>query len=185
MKNTNNETNVSGMLGEEVSVRKVSGRVVVKNRKRKTPTVTPKLEMVQDRFQEASQYAKGELAKPESRQLYSAGITDKKRSAYAVAMSDYLVIPKVKSIDTGDYTGTIGDPIIIGAKDDFMVTKVKVLIMNSSGAVIEQGYAEGTPAVTGFWTYKTTVANLTLTGTIIRAIAYDRAGNKGVREVTL
>jgi hypothetical protein len=183
---SNNQTELSGMLGGIVSVRKVGGRVVVTNRpKRKLSNPTDKQVVFQEKFQEAAQYASRQIAVEKSRALYATGITIRKRNAYLVAVSDYLNAPSVRSIDTIDYHGTVGDPIAVMAKDDFMVTKVKIVITNASGAVIEQGDAGPDAMRTDQWGYKATVANPMLSGTKIQVIAYDRPGNVGTAEVVL
>ena len=174
------------MLGETVSVRKVGGRIVVKNRpKRKVGKPSEKAMGFQEKFQEAAQYASRQIAEAESRALYTTGITSRKRSAYIVAVSDFLNAPRVRSIDTIDYHGAIGDTIVVNAVDDFMVTKVKVVVINSAGAVIEQGEAGPDVMKANHWGYKATAVNPTLAGTKIRAIAYDRPGNTGIAEIVL
>jgi hypothetical protein len=186
MSTTNNQTELSGMLGGIVSVRKVGGRVVVTNRpKRKLSNPTDKQVAIQEKFQEAAQYASRQIAVEESRAMYAAGITTRKRNAYIVAVSDYLSAPKLRSIDTIDYHGAVGDPIVVLAKDDFMVTKVKIVITNAAGAIIEQGDAGPDAMKADHWGYKATAANPTLTGTKIQAIAYDRPGNVGTAELVL
>jgi hypothetical protein len=49
-----------------------------------------------------------------------------------VALTDFLSAPKVLSIETLDYHGALGDPILANAIDDFMLTKVKVVITNAA-----------------------------------------------------
>jgi hypothetical protein len=144
MSNTKNESDFSGMLGESVTVRKVRGKVVVKNRPKRrlgSPTPGSKLDEARARFLEATQYARQQISLAESKELYAKRVTHKKRSAFTVAMTDYLLAPKVHSIDTVDYHGAIGDTITVKATDDFMVTKVKVIITNATGAIIEEGEA--------------------------------------------
>jgi len=102
MNTTNNQTELSWMLGGIVSIRKVGGRVVVTNRpKRKLNKPTDKQEAFQEKFQDAVQYASRQIARADSKALYATGITTRKRSAYVVAVSDYLSAPNVRSIDPG------------------------------------------------------------------------------------
>jgi hypothetical protein len=117
--------------------------------------------------------------------LYTSGITGKKHSAYLVAMNDYLIAPTVESIDTRSYRGAKGDVIVVKAIDDFMVTKVKIVVTNAAGVVIEEGEAGPDVMRTNQWEYKATAANPTLAGTKIRAVAYDRPGNTGTAEIVL
>jgi len=73
----------------------------------------------------------------------------------------------------------------VKATDDFMVTKVKIVITNAAGAIIEQGEAAQDANKSDQWEYKATIANSPLAGTKILAVAYDRPGNKGTGEVVL
>src|SRR5882724_3918366 len=102
MSKTKNDSSFSGMLGESATVRKVRGKLVIKNRPNRQlgpPTATAKdtskLDAARARFLEASQYGLQQTSLPESRELYAKRITDKKRTAYMVAMVDYLLAPKV------------------------------------------------------------------------------------------
>ncbi|CAN5354193.1 hypothetical protein BH09BAC3_BH09BAC3_09230 [soil metagenome] len=186
MSTIKNETELGGMLGESVSVRKVNGRVVLKNRpQRKTDIRSDKQLKYKKKFLLASQYANRQLDLEEARALYAAAAIGPRQTAYTVAVRDFLVAPTVEAINTSEYHGQIGDQIVVTALDDFMVTKVKVTITSAAGNVIEEG--EAGPDAEGVfpWVYKATVANPTLTGTKILAVAYDRPGNKGSEEVVL
>lgn len=180
------QTELSGLLGENVSVRKVRGRVVVTNhRPRPNTEVSPARAAVLARFREAVQYAKQQVELPASEALYQKGVTTRLRSAYSVAMGDYLAAPKVHFIETMDYRGKVGDTIAVKATDDFMVTSVKVVITASDGTVIEEGNAGPDQLKVNIWSYQATVANPSLPGTTIKAVAFDRPGNKATLEVTL
>ncbi len=185
MSTTKSPTELSGLFGEELTVRKLKHRIVIKNRPRLKPgPPSEKQEAVVQRFLEGAQYAKRELANPESRAMYEAGITPQKSSAHMVAMTDYLTPPKVHEIDAENYLGSIGDTIMVRATDDFMVTGVKIAILNSEGTVLEKGEAEP-DALLNYWKYTAKVANPELTGTRIQVTAFDRPGHKGKKEVTL
>lgn len=173
-------TGVSGMLGDDVTVRKVHGKYRISNptKKRTNPEG-------RERFREAAQYARHQVSIPESNALYAAGVTENKPTALRVAMSDYLSAPKVKSIDTSGYRGKVGDTINVKAVDDFMVTRVNVVIKDASGAVIEEGEAGPDSMLVNQWRYNATKANSKLAGTTIQATAHDRPGNKTTGEVAL
>jgi hypothetical protein len=66
-------------------------------------------------------------------------------------------------------------------KDDFMVTKVKIVITNAAGALIEEGDAGPDALKINLWGYKATAANPVLTGTKIRTVAYGRATGERMR----
>ena len=171
------------MLGERVSVRKVGSRVVVVNRPvRKTSPLSEKQVLHQEKFRQAVHYANQQMDQEESRSMYDKVATEKK-SAFIVALSDYLNEPKIGAIDPSEYNGTPGSTILIKAVDDFMVTGVKVVITDSDGNVLEKGDASPTPTLY-MWNYTATVINPSVKGTIIKAVATDRPGNKGSLEVT-
>jgi len=77
-----NPTEISGMLGESVTMRKLNGRVVIKNRPRRKVVADPteKQLVVFRKFKEAAQWAKKQIAKPDVDALYAARVTDKVKS---------------------------------------------------------------------------------------------------------
>jgi hypothetical protein len=78
----------------------------------------------------------------------------------------------------------VGSTIIIRAVDDFRVTGVQMQIYAASGTLLEKGNA--VQQTNGLdWTYTATLANATLTGSKINAIATDVPGNTGTLAVTL
>ena len=182
----------SGVLGEEATLRKVRGKLVVKNRPRRRLT-KPKDKPVDGanravlRFAEAVQYAKQQTADPGSASfaLYKTGITARKRSAFMVALTDYLSAPKVHYIDGVGYHGAVGERIMVKATDNFQVTKVIVMITDAAGNRVEEGEAGADANGVGLWGYKATTANPALAGTTIRAIAYDRPGNMATLDIKL
>lgn len=184
VKNNPITNHTSGMLGDTVVFRKVRGKMQMANRPSFTNAPTEKQSAVKLRFQEAAQYAKQQLAEKESCLLYESGITDQKHTAHVVAMSDYLKAPKVHYIETEDYQGNVGDTILIKATDDFRVVTVKVSIIDKDGNPLEKGEASPGEGI-NVWKYTASVANNSLEGTTIKAIAFDRPGNKGTREVIL
>jgi hypothetical protein len=186
MSSNKNRSDVSGLLGESLRVRKVNGDVVVKNKpERKMTTQSAKQILIKEKFLEASAWAKEQLEKPESKAFYKAAISGKLTSAYMVAVSDYLNAPKVKGIDTRRYKGAIGDKIVVNAFDEFGVTRVEVFITDAAGNVIEQGEAPRDAERKFYWNYIATAANVPVTGTKILAIAYDKPGNEGSLEIAL
>ena len=186
MSTIKNQTDLSGMLGESLSVRKINGRVVIKNRPaRKLPEPSAVQLEFKKKFRKALQYAKQQMSQPDVKLAYANGTNKKLRSAFSVALKDYLVAPEVGPIDTIDYHGATGDPIVVTATDDFMVTKVKIIVTDAAGAILEQGEANPDPQQNILWVYYATVANPTLTGTKIQAIAYDRPGNRTSLEKVL
>jgi hypothetical protein len=186
MSSIKNQTEISGLFGESLSLRKVNGRVVAKNRpQRKGNPPTQKQLDHQDLFDDASNYASNQLKDPEAKEMYTAAITSRKQTAYSLAVRDYLVAPRLSAFDAANYSGAIGDPIEVKAKDDFMVTRVTFLIQDATGTVIERGDATPRPEMNHLWVYKATVANPALAGTKIRVTAYDRPGHSTSLEKVL
>lgn len=180
------ETDLGGVLGDRVTLEKVRNKALVTYRpKRKPGPATPKQEEVRDRFLEAAQYAKHQTMDPEGKAFYQKGVSSKMKSAYTVALTDYLSTPTVKSITTKEYQGKAGDLITVWAKDDFVVTRVSVMIKDRKGNLLEQGDAEPDTINPHIWTYTAKTANPSLAGSTIQAIAFDRPGNEGVMEVTV
>ncbi len=173
---------MGSLSAKRVSVRQVGKQLIVTERVKKRTPNTEKAQQAKERFLDAAFYAAKQSADPASKTFYEQGITEKKRSAYAVAMSDYLVAPKVEFINTLDYKGNVGDLIAIRAKDDFRVVRVKVEILGAGGSVIEDGEAETDDSARNGWTYSAKALNATLAGTTIRATAIDTPGNTGSLE---
>jgi len=184
--NNNLLSGVSGMLGDNFVIRRVRGQLQMANKPRKVGRrFTKTQESIQNKFLNASRYAKLQMALPESAALYETGITNKKHSAYTVAVSDYLIAPTVGFIQAMEYKGKVGDMIVVNATDDFMVTEVKVVIIDASGNELERGVAVKDAASHELWRYLATTDNPSLAGTTIRAIAFDRPGNSAAEEVRL
>ena len=173
------------MLGDAVIIRRVRGQYVVSRPARRPRKPTPRQAERRELFREAAQYARRQLSLAESCALYASGITSNKHTAYLVALSDCLNAPKVQHIDTLGYRGAVGDTIRVKATDDFMVTKVRIEITNAAGTLTEEAEAAPVTGTADEWEYKASVSNPDWIGTTIRAVAYDRPGNKGTAEVVV
>ncbi len=176
---------VSGMIGGTIIFRTVRGQQQMVNRPKKRAGTTDKQKVVTDKFKRASQYASRQIAQKASLALYQEGVTQKKHTPYLVAMSDYLISPEVANINFLSYDGKVGDVIVVTATDDFEVTAVKIIITAADGMEIEKGDAGPDLEQINQWAYKATKANLSLAGTVIRAVAFDRPGNSAALERVL
>src|SRR5688500_18424720 len=107
----------SGAIGDVVFRETPEGRRVVCLGPRPRQEIPTAQEAVIGKFKEAAFYAKYQTSIPETKAEYDAGRTSKKRSAYAVAMTDFLNPPKVDMIDATFYRGNVGDKIVIKALD--------------------------------------------------------------------
>lgn len=173
---------MGSMSAKRVSLRQVGNQLIVTERPKQRQAITEKSTKARERFLDAAFYAAKQIADPASRALYEQGITQKVKSAYAVALSDYLVEPKVEFINTIDYKGQVGDAIAVRAKDDFLVTRVKVEILGAGGTLIEDGDAVTDDSARNLWSYQAKALNPTPAGTTIRATAFDKPGNVGSLE---
>jgi hypothetical protein len=170
---------INKLLGNGVYFRTVKGQlqIVKKSEKRKRKRSAKQLQS-QLKFRGAAMYARAQISIPEFKALYQTGITEKKTTAYQVALTDYMTPPQVKFIDPS-YHGVVGESIIIEAVDDFSVTKVEVMIEDGDGTIIEKGEAKVVDSKAHLWGYKVNVANPNVVGTRISAYAYDKPYNRG------
>lgn len=145
---------------------------------------TAQQESVRDSFGSAVLYAKGAVSDPDLKNEYKEK-TPVGSTAFNTAMKDYFNSPVVSGIDHSEYDGALGSSIVIFAKDDFRVIKVKVSIRNATGTLVEEGTALLDTRNHNKWDYKATQLNATLTGSKITATAFDLPGNKGTLEVTI
>jgi hypothetical protein len=156
--------------------RQVNGRTVIGPKPVFTKPPTAGQLAFKERFKEATAYGRAALADPVAGPLYLAKARTRKLPTFAVIIADYFKSPEVKSIDTVDYHGHIGDPVKVTAIDDFEVVGVNVVIRDDTDAVLEQGAA----VLTGEkWTYTATVAVPVGEAVTIEATAKDRPGHTG------
>jgi hypothetical protein len=113
-----------------------------------------------------------------------AAVLRPRQNVYSRALEDFLSPPKIRSISTSAYDGTVGSKISVRAVDDFRVASVKVEIHAANGTLLEKGNAE--PNSNGIdWIYTATQVNSLRTGSKVTAIATDVPGNEGALEVVL
>jgi hypothetical protein len=148
---------VSGMLGEQVVVRRLAdGSTILaaypslpKHRK-----FSPAQKAQQERFRLAALYAKATQGKPE----YQALAKQRHVTAFAVATTDYLTPPTVLGIDASGYHGAASQPIVVLAVDDVKVASVTVTLSQDGGAIVEKGAAVIDPQDPHRWIYTATVS---------------------------
>ncbi len=170
------------MIGETFYLRETFGQQQMVNRPKRRKSFTENELLNQIRLELAAMYAKKQLKDPLIEKEYKKGVNPKARSAYHVALRDYLNPPTVEYVNVKLYAGAIGDTITIKAKDDFKVVRVAVEILNSEGIIIESGDAARYIYKPFIWKYKASVNNPTIKGTVIKVVAFDRPGNRGIGE---
>lgn len=184
VENNNLLHGVSGKLGNNVVYRQTARGVVMANKPKKAKSSTEEQVAVRNRFTYAAYYAREQM-KRDAGAMYQAAVSARLNSGYAVAMSDYLSVPRIDSIDADGYRGTAGDVIKVRAWDDFKVEGVTVVIESESGEELERGEATFSTDVKPDWLYTVRTPNPQRAGTTVTAIARDIPGNATSRTLTL
>lgn len=140
---------------------------------------SPKQLEAQDRFKAASAWAKEVTSDPEVKALYAAVGRPKQLTAYQAAISDYSHPPTVSAIRTSAYRGRAGDVILVEAHKPAGVVRVVVELVSASGDVLEVGEAR---LRRSRWAYRVEASPPAGEAVVVRARAFDRAGNEGVGE---
>lgn len=135
-----------------------------------------------ERFREAALYGKLVMADPAAKALYVEAAKAKGQPVFSLTVADFFNAPSVDEVDLSEYTGAIGDQIVIRAHDDFDVTGVTVSLTDVDGNAIEAGAATEAPANSGRWVYTTTAAVTTGTTVRIAVTASDRPGSEATEE---
>jgi hypothetical protein len=163
------------------------GEIVFADQKKKNQTVaymkthyelTEAQVGTQDRFKEAARLANAALDDPARRAFYQAIADEKDSSAYHIAFTDYLVLPRFKPLNLSLYKGQVGDPILIRAVDDIGMADVEVTLTANDGSPIEQGKAVEAGKGTGMWTYTATQPVALGSDIFIEVIGFDHAGSR-------
>ncbi|MDR1602443.1 MAG: hypothetical protein LBS42_08455 [Tannerella sp.] len=174
---------LSGTIGGQLVFRQTATGTVVQSPPRVSGKVSEAQRAQRRRFQRAILYAGVVELDPEVNADY-ASKAKKGQTARNVAVADFLHAPDIDVIDVSGYHGQPGDAIRIEVTDDFAVVEVKVVIANTDGTPVEEGYAK--QEATGYeWTYAATVANASLEGDRIEVYASDTPGNITKAEETL
>ena len=166
---------LTGLVGDMLVFRNRGGKTFVSTKpKERTGEPSENQKQQQERFQDSILYAKAAIADPAIKAEYAKAITGNE-TAYNIAVADFFHAPEVKSVDLIDYTGKVGDKIMIRAVDDFKVVEVSVSILTANDTVVEHGKAVCSNGVD--WMYTATVVNETLAGTRVVVCATDMPGN--------
>jgi hypothetical protein len=168
----------SGKFGQDFVLRNIDGMsVLAKLPKPSDKPRSPKQLVINRSFTRAVNYAKLAMADPELLELYIAKGKQIGKSAYRLALSDYLVPPKIEEIDADHYHGIVGNLITLVVSSDLKVIQVNLKIM-AGNSVIEEGDCV-VQAINQVWVYKAKVAVTDISGLTITATAYGIPGNKG------
>ena len=176
--------NTRGMLGEQIVFKRRKGTRYVaappEIDENRTPTDNQLTH--QERFKKASDYANKAIKDPDTKKAYER-VANRKQSAQNMAFRDAFYPPEILSVITQGYIGSIGNIIVINAKDDFKVTSVSLSISNADGKLIEEGEAIANKDGM-LWVYACTTGNSQVKDCSIQVCAFDIPGNKSVMTVT-
>jgi len=174
----------SGKLGDQVVFRNRYGLSIMAITPRKKKRVpTPAQLAHQQLFFKATRYAKAILADPIRKAKYAIKAFNG-RTVYTLGISDYLKPPVVNEIDVTNYSGKIGDKIVVDASDGFEVTGVRLKITGTDSVVIEEGDCVLDP-INFNWVYTATVEKTAIPGVTVKATAVDNPGHSGQKMITL
>ncbi|MCK7555795.1 hypothetical protein MKQ70_12515 [Chitinophaga sedimenti] len=174
----------SGKFSDQVTVRNINGKeVICKNAPKRSGPPSEKQLAAINRFKAAAAYGYKAIRNAALLPFYES-IRIGGNTAYNMAHADYMKAPEIDVIDTTGYSGEVGTPIIVDARDNGRVTSVQVEIFSAAGDVIESGAAVE-DAEAGNWRYVSTVANATPAGCRLVATATDMPGNETSQEVVL
>jgi len=175
----------SGKLGDQIVIRQWKGQTVLAVAPGPRETQPSAAQAAQRaRFQQAVLYGKQILADPDRKAEYQAAAEGTTRSAYNVAVADFLHAPDIDEIDVTGYAGHAGDTIRVRVTDDFKAAQVWVGIYNADGSLVEEGQA--VQQANGIdWIYTATQENSDTSGDRILIRASDQPGNLSEQAKTL
>ena len=180
---TNNLTRgLSGKIGELVFSQR-DGETII-GKKRLAPAYrTAGQQAAVDRFKNATIYAKGAAADPELGLFYASRAT-KGRTAFVMAVTDYLKPVIIHEIDAAQYNGSMGSKLRIAATSIGRVLSLNVRIESAGGSLIEEGMAQAVNGTDNWW-YTATTTNSNPPGSVITVIAKDLPGHFSTHSKTL
>jgi hypothetical protein len=172
---------LSGKVGDLIVFRNLNGKTIVASKpKEYTGELSDAQKAHQKRFQQAVLYAKSAIADSTTNEGYK-NAAEKGRTAFNVAVADFLNAPEISEVNLEKYTGKIGDTIGVTVTDDFSVEEISVTIQNADGTQVEQGLAKKASGSLE-WIYTATADNSSLEGDKIIIRASDLPGHVTERE---
>jgi len=176
---------MSGKFGRKIVFRVVKGVTLATRRSNHERVFTEKQLAHRERFRLAASYAKAKMQDPVAKAEYRTMAGDEAfANAFSTAVKDYMVPPKIVSINVSDFTGATGSIIPIKVSDNAKTIRIKVSILLNDGTVVESGDATLTRGDDA-WKYITTQLLSSVAGSKIVVTAIDRPGNETVQEKLL
>ena len=174
----------SGMLGDQIVILQRGGKVILSQAPGERDVEPTAAQLAQqEKFQQAVIYGKTQIADEAAKAEYESKAEGLK-SAFNIAVADFLHAPDIDEIDFTGYQGAAGDVIRVRVTDDFKVLQVQVLVYNTDGTLVEQGTAVQQDNVID-WLFTATVANDSTDGDRIVVRASDKPGNLSEQEVVM
>lgn len=169
----------SGKVGRNLVFRQRGDQTIIAKRPRVVAggrEVSEKQQQVQNRFLNASLYAKKAIKDEELKHAYQmkANIN---QSAYNVAVKDFFTNPEVRLLNDDGYEGNIGDDITFLVRDVLKVTDIEFEILDQDEVLIESGPAEPTDEDNTGWKYTASAENADYPNAIYRITMVDTPKN--------
>lgn len=172
----------SGKIGKMLVFRQRGDQTIIARTAKKRPDGRPYTQeqlAVQDRFLDASLYAKKSIKDDTLKARYKAK-ANVNQTAYNVAFKDYFTPPQIRLLQDKDYKGLAEQEITFLVKDILQVTQVTFEIVDDSDTIIESGLAINSDGDGLEWKYTTTVENPDYESAIYRFTLIDTPGNSTI-----
>jgi hypothetical protein len=123
----------SGMLGKQLVYKTINGKTYISTRPVRSAQVSEAQKRQNMNFKYASLFAKTAIADELMGPIYAEAVSrlEKFRSAYQLAVTDYLRPPEIGNIIVD--SASSGSIILIEAFEDPLVAKVHVAILTEDG----------------------------------------------------
>ncbi|QHS61478.1 hypothetical protein [Chitinophaga agri] len=166
---------VRGTIGRQITIYERNGQIIMaKKRRPSNKKPTQKQLEARHKMRIAADLARDMMNDPEIKAYY-ASLAGPGQNAYNMAVKDAYHSPEVQNIRLED------TEVVVTAKDEFRVAKVKVSVVDADGGIIESGLAVlGRNGVD--WYYK--AAMLPAGGKLV-VVAADLPGKETVKELLL
>ena len=169
----------SGTIGKLLVFRQRGDQTIIARRptsqNKKAPT-SKQLD-VQNRFIDASLYARTAIQDPYLKAAYQAKATIN-QTAFNVAFKDYFTAPVIRRWDDSGYQGNAMDQILFMVKDIMAVLKVQVGIFDANDLELEIGMAQDMDGHGVSWMYQVQADNPNFENAKYRVTLTDTPGHE-------
>ena len=179
---------IQGKVGDVVFKRQGNGVILTQRAVSKQPPSTAQLAQ-RARFKQATLYGRLVSADAERKAVYFERAQAVQKPMFSLMIRDFMNAPVVELVDVTQFTGAMGDRIVVLADDDFGVVEVRVTILGENGRLLTEGAAVEEPTGSRRWVYRVEMATSASSGQTVmeplavRVRAVDRPGNVGEKMV--